>query len=351
LPEFKTALPLQRLFISAFAFAVSLLIAAVFVLAAGKNPLEAYGEILSSGFGCRVIEDPHPLKFCALLNTLAIMTPMLLTGLSALVAFRGGFFSLGQAGQMLIGGALASNVANALHLPPLLHIALSLLGGTLGGAGWAWIPGLLRIRLGLSEVLTTLIFNALAGILGGWLAGWGSIDPAVRLVPLAFNTKLNAGLFIALMMLGSVYLYLWHSVPGYEQRMTGQAPLFAAAAGLPIRTAGIRAMLISGGLAGLAGAIDVMGVHYRFVMTFSGGDGFDGVAVAVLGQMHPIGVLIASFVLAGLRLGAMTGLQMHLNIPRELGNVIIAVALILVAGQRLQEAVLARSKRDEVTEE
>jgi general nucleoside transport system permease protein len=337
-------LTLRRLLVSGFAFAASLLIAGGFVLLAGANPLAAYSEILSSGFGCVVIDDPHPLKFCALLNTLAIMTPMLLTGLSAVVAFRGGFFSIGQAGQMLIGAALASNVANSLHVLPLLHLPLILLGGALAGAGWAWFPGVLRTRLGISEVLTTLIFNALAWIAAGSLAGRGYVDTVVRLAPLAFNTKLNAGLFVALMALGGVYLYLSRSVVGYEQRMVGQAPLFAAAGGIHARTAGIRAMLISGGLAGLAGAIEVIGVQYRFTSTFSGGDGFDGVAVAVLGQMNPVGVLIASFVLAGLRLGAMTGLQMHLNIPRELGNVIIAVALILVAGQRLQDAIVGSRK-------
>jgi general nucleoside transport system permease protein len=265
---------------------------------------------------------------------MAIMTPMLLTGLSAVVAFRAGFFSLGQAGQMLMGAALASNVANAILLPAPLHLALSLAVGALAGASWAWMPALLRTRLGLSEVLTTLIFNALAGIMSGSAAGWGSIDATLRLAPLAFNTKLNSGLFIALTAVGGVYLYLWRSVPGYEQRMAGQAPQFAASAGIETRTVGIRAMLISGGLAGLAGAIEVMGVHYRFVSEFSGGGGFDGIAVAMLGQMHPVGVLISAFLLAGLRLGALTGLQMNLGVPREMGNVVIAIALILIAMQR-----------------
>jgi simple sugar transport system permease protein len=207
----------------------------------------------------------------------------------------------------------------------------------LAGASWAWIPAVLRTKLGISEVLTTLIFNTLAGIFAGALAGWGYVDPAVRLAPLAFNTKLNAGLFIGLIAGVGAYVYLWYSVPGYEQRMSGQAPLFATAAGIRPRMAGIRAMLISGGLAGLAGAIEVLGVHYRFTFEFSGGGDFDGIAVAVLGQGHPIGVLIASFFLAGLRLASVTGLQMHLDIPHELGNVIIAVALILVAVLQLQD--------------
>jgi len=332
---------LRRLLISALAVAGSLLIAGVFVLLAGANPLSAYYEIVQNGFGCTVTIGPHPLKFCAFFNTLAIMTPMLLTGLSAVVAFRTGFFSLGQAGQMLIGAALASNIAVAFQLPSLLHIVLTLLVGTVAGAGWAWIPALLRTRLGISEVLTTLIFNTLAGILSGLVAGWGYVDPAVRLAPLAFNTKLNAGLFISLIAGIAVYLYLWYSVPGYEQRMSGQAPLFATAAGIQPRIAGVRAMLISGGLAGLAGAIEVLGVHYRFTFEFSGGGDFDGIAVAILGQGHPMGVLIASFFLAGLRLASVTGLQMHLGIPRELGDVIIAVALILITVLELQDRTIS----------
>jgi simple sugar transport system permease protein len=255
------------------------------------------------------------------------MTPLILSGLSAVVAFRAGMFSLGQAGQMVMGAALASSAASAAGV----GLPAALIAGMAAGAIWGLGPALLRVWLGIPEILTTLIFNALAGIMAGSLAGWGYLDEGARFAPLAFNTKLNVGLFIALGMAAVIYLYLAQSVPGFEHRMAGQAPRFAAAAGIRSRAAVLRAMLISGALAGLAGAIEVIGVHYRFVGGFSGGDGFDGVAVAVLGHSHPAGVVIASLALAGLRLGATTGLQMHLNVPRELGNVVIAIALILVS--------------------
>jgi simple sugar transport system permease protein len=124
--------------------------------------------------------------------------------------------------------------------------------------------------------------------------------------------------------------------------MAGDAPRFAAFGGIRPRPALLRAMLISGALAGLAGAIEVIGVHYRFVSTFSGGDGFDGVAVAVLGHAHPLGVVIASLVLAGLRLGATNGLQMRVDVPRELGGAMIALILLLASSDQLYAEVVAR---------
>lgn len=332
--------PLTRLALTLGAVAFSFIVAGLFVLLNGANPLDAYRELLSAGFGCRILHsDPHPLRACAALTTLQMMTPLLLSGLSAVIAFRTGLFSLGQAGQMILGAAAASAVGSALSAPRPLLLALTLAGGALAGAAWALIPGALRAWLGVSEVLTTLIFNALAGMTAGHIAGWGPLPEAARLTRLAFNTKLSAGWFIALLAAAAVYAYLWRSGPGYAQRMAGDAPGFAQAGGIPPRGALMRAMLISGALAGLAGTIEVMGVHYRFVSVFSGGDGFDGVAVAVLGQAHPLGAIAAAFALAGLRLGATNGLQMHLSVPRELGNMIIAMMLVLVSiRQRHQSA-------------
>ena len=147
---------------------------------------------------------------------------------------------------------------------------------------------------------------------------------------------------LALLAVVLVYVYLWRSASGYEQRMAGQSPLFAKSGGIRERRAVMRAMGISGGLAGLAGAIEVLGVHYRFVSVFSGGGGFDGVAVALLGQTHPVGVTLAAVLLAGVRLGATNGLQLKAHIPRELGGAMIAMMVLFVSAGRLYSESIAR---------
>lgn len=143
-----------------------------------------------------------------------------------------------------------------------------------------------------------------------------------RLAPLAPGTKLNAGIILALLAALLVYVHLWRSASGYEQRMAGEAPLFAKFGGIRERRAVMRAMLISGGLAGLAGGIEVLGVHYRFVQPFSGGGGFDGVAVALLGQNHPLGVTLAAILL---------------------GGAMIAMMILFVSAERLYSAGITRA--------
>jgi simple sugar transport system permease protein len=139
-----------------------------------------------------------------------------------------------------------------------------------------------------------------------------------------------------------VYIYLWRTKAGYEQRMAGQSKRFALFGGIHSDSAAIRAMLISGALAGLAGAIEVMGVHRRIMTGFSVGLGWDGLTSAILGQVHPFGVFIVAILFSGLKLGAQIGLQLNLDIPRELGGTIIGFIILFVAAGKLYEASIAR---------
>jgi simple sugar transport system permease protein len=306
----------------------SLLVAGLFVLMAGASPLEAYRYLIEAGFGC------HATRQCALLTTLQFSTPLILTGLSAAVALRAGMFSIGQAGQMLLGAAAGTWLGARLGLPPFIHPAVALAGGAVAGALWGWIPGLLKSRLEINEVVVTLVMNQLAGLLVGlvWLP---RIRESARLAPLAFNTKLSLGFFLALAMAVLTSLYLWRTGAGYTQRMAGQAPWFALAGGIHPQRAVERGMLLSGALAGLAGAVEVLGVHYRFVSVFSGGGGFDGIAVGLLGQANPLGTTLAGILLAGLRVGATNGLQLKVHVPRELGGAMIAMMILFVSAEWL----------------
>lgn len=306
----------------------SLAISGLFILLTDTSPLEGYRRLLEAGFTCR---GPGQ---CALITTLQFATPLILTGLSATVAFRGGLFSIGQAGQMILGAAAAAWAASRFSLPYSLHIAFALGFGALCGALWGWLPGLLRAYLGIHEVITTLVLNQLSFFAIGFFPSWGRyLD--LRLPPMARGTKLSAGFIIALGTAVVTYIALYRRAGGYETRMAGDAFQFAQAGGIKSRRAIARAMFWSGALAGLAGAIEVIGVHYRFVSVFSGGGGFDGIAVALLGQANPLGVTIAAFLLAGLRLGATNGLQLKARVPRELGGAIIAVMILLISARGL----------------
>jgi ABC-type uncharacterized transport system permease subunit len=313
----------------------SLFVANLCVFLTGASPPEACGHLLTAGFGCQAPDQ------CALLTTLQFATPLLLTGLSAAVAFRAGVFSVGQAGQMVSGAAAAAWLGSHPSLAGVVQVTIALIGGLAVGAAWGCVPEALK-KLNINEVIVTLVMNQLAVLLVG-LVRLGRVGAAARLAPLAHGTKLNAGIILALLAAVLVYVHLWRSASGYEQRMAGQAPLFAKFGGIRERRAVMRAMLISGGLAGLAGGIEVLGVHCRFVLPFSGGGGFDGMAVALLGQTHPVGVTLAAIFLAGVRLGATNGLQLKAHVPRELGGAMIAMMILFVSAERLYSVGITRA--------
>jgi simple sugar transport system permease protein len=313
----------------ALAVLASLAVGSVFILLARANPLETYRNLMQAGFGCA-----GPGARCALLTALQFSVPLLLGGLSATVALRAGFFSLGQSGQMLLGAAAACWLGSNLDLPPGIHAAVALAGGAACGAAWAWGPAVLKDRTGINEVVVTLIANPIAGVLVG-LVRLRDIAPTARMQPLVEGTKLSAGLIVALAAALLVYAHLWHTGQGYEQRMAAQAPRFARYGGIPGGRPMVRAVLIGGALAGLAGAVEVLGVQYRFITSFSAVDNFDGLVVAFAGQLHPLGVVLFAVLLGGMRAGAVVGLQIQSGIPRELGGAIIAMMLIFVAAEQL----------------
>jgi ABC-type uncharacterized transport system permease subunit len=307
---------------------LSLLAGTVLILAVGQNPLLTYANLFDAGFSCRA-GPGH----CALITALQFATPLILTGLSATVALRGGFFSIGQAGQMLFGAAAASWLAGSLSLPPGIHAAVALLGAAMLGGFWGLIPGILKHFVGVNEILSTLLLNPVATVLVGlvWLPG---VETSARLMPLLSSTKLTAGFILALAAALLVYLFLWRTSQGLEIRTSGKAPRFALYGGMPRHKPALLTMTLSGALAGLAGGVEVLGVHYHFVSTFSAVNDYDGLIVAFAGQLHPAGVVLFAFLLGGLRTGSLIGLQIRSGIPRELGGALIALMLIFVATNR-----------------
>jgi simple sugar transport system permease protein len=307
---------------------LSLLSGGLLILAAGQNPLSTYANLFEAGFGC----DPGPGR-CALVNALQFATPLILSGLSATVALRGGFFSVGQVGQMLFGAAAASWLGGFLSLPPVIHPLVALLGAALLGGVWGLIPALLKHFIGVNEIIATLLLNPIAAVLVG-LVRLPRVDLSARLLPLMAGTKLSAGIILALAAALLIHLLLWRTTQGMEIRANASAPRFALYGGMPIHTPALLAMVLSGTLAGLAGGVEVLGVHYHFVSNFSAVNDFDGLIVAFAGHLHPAGVVLFAFLLGGLRTGSIVGLQIHSGIPRELGGALIALMLLFIATNR-----------------
>lgn len=311
------------------AVGLSLMVGMVLILPTGENPIAVYATWFEAGFGCRGSGGQ-----CALLTTAQYATPLMLSGLAAMVAFRAGLISIGQFGQMLLGAGATTFLAVSLPELPLLRLVLALLGGCIAGAIWGLIPGMLKAFLNIPEVIVTLLMNPIAIALVSPVSWW-RIPTSAQLMPLVPTTKLSGALFVALAAALVSYLYLWQRSEGLALRMAGEAPTFAHYAGLLPRSATVWAMTWSGALAGLAGSLEVLGVHYRFVSNFSSIDQFDGITVSLLGQLHPLGVVVSAFLLGGLRLGALTGLQLQTTVPRELGNATIALMMIFVVTPHL----------------
>ena len=307
---------------------LSLIAGALLIIAAGQNPFSTYADLFQAGFSCHT----GPGR-CALVSALQFATPLILTGLSAAVALRGGFFSIGQAGQMLFGAAAASWLAGYVSFPPLIHPAVALVGSALFGGLWGLIPALLKHFIGVNEIIATLLLNPIASVLVGlvWLP---RVDVSARLSPLIPSTKLSSGIFLALAAALLIYLFLWRTKYGMEMRTSGTTPRFALYGGMPVHKPALLTMILSGGFAGLAGGVEVLGVHYHFVSTFSAVNDFDGLIIAFAGQLHPAGVVLFAFLVGGLRTGSIVGLQIQSGIPRELGGALIAFMLMFVTTNR-----------------
>ncbi len=340
----------EAVLIPVLAILSGLAVASVFVLFTGVPPLTAYRELFRSGFSC--VE----LTRCNLFQTFQLATPLILTGLSTVVAFRSGMISLGQEGQYLIGAVVAAWLGFAIDLPPVIHAAFVIAASMAAAGAYGWIPGILRVKLGVNEVITTLVMNTIANLFITYVVNYplradqGStahsplIDDTARLATFFQGSRWGVGFILALIAAVAVYIYLWRSVPGYEQRMSGQAPFFARFGGIRNERAAVRAMVLAGALSGMAGAIEVLGVHRRMVQGFSTGLGFDGLMVAILGLLHPLGVVLVAIFFAGVRLGAQIGLQSAVNIPRELGGGIIALMILFVAASDLYRGFITRGQ-------
>jgi simple sugar transport system permease protein len=275
-------------------------------------------------------------------DTLGIATPLILCGVAVAIAMVGGVVNIGCEGQLYIG-ALAAAIAGIFlpPLPPFLVIPLCMLAALAGGGLWAGLAGYLKNNTRANEVVLTIMLNYIAifftdYIVSVWLKAPGmsiktpNVRPAAVLPVLYPYSRFTIGFIIAIIAVVVIHWLLKNTAFGFEVRSMGANPLAAETAGINVNRQFLITMFISGALTGLAGGIEVLGVHKYFIKGFSPGYGFDGLAIAVLGQNDPFGVLAAALLYGALRSGAQV-MDRATRIPKDFVVVLQALIIIFVA--------------------
>jgi len=329
----------RTIMVSLAALIGALLIGAIFILLAKSDPVRAYKVMLTGPFSSSF----------GLTETLVRTTPLLLTGLGIIISFRSGVLNIGGEGQILIGAIAAAGVALKFEsLPSLILFPLVLLSGAAAGGIWGGIAGFLKARLNVNEILSTVMLNQIAAqlyllLIRGILidpqeVAYGTGVPQTALVPSAVwmsrlipGTRLNTGFILALVLAVAVYVLLMKTTVGYRLRAVGAGPEAAKYAGINVPFYMVLSMFLAGALAGLAGTVEVLGVHHRALEDISAGYGFSAIVAALFGRLHPIGVIPASILFGALILGA-DMMQRAVSIPAAIVMVIQGFIILFVVG-------------------
>lgn len=325
----------QKLYFSAFAIVLAFFVGAIVILVNRQNPLLAYSALIQGAFG-----QPYKLA-----NTLQRAVPLTLTGLSVAIAFKSGVWNIGSEGQLYLGAFAAAWAGFTFDgLPWFLLIPLIVLFGFLGGGIGGFIPGFFKARYNMDEVITTIMLNNVFILFTSYLVNYpfktaegqmGATDKiaeGARLTRLVRLSKFHTGVFFTLIVILCMYYMMQKSRAGYEWKMIGENTLFARYIGINPARQIIVVMVISGALAGVAGALEVLGVHYRFIESISPGYGYDGILIAMIAMYHPLGVVLVAFIFGALKVGALP-MEQFSNVPSELIDVLQSIIILFVAAE------------------
>ena len=328
---------------------IGLIIGAFIMLAFGYNPISAYRSLFMGSFGSTY----------SWAESLANATPLILTALTFAIAMRGGLFNIGAEGQLYVG-ALAAVAVSLMHLPSPLNLIVSLLAAMVAGMVWSLPVALLKLGRGVHEVISTIMFNWIAHFFAFYLIANVLTDPkrgertisiveSARLTRILPMATLNSGILISLITVAVILFFLWRTSAGFEVRAAGYNQEASHYAGISLRKQVLRVFLIGGAIAGLAGAVQVMG-RPPYYAVMSGlpqlvNLGFDGIGVAMIGRNHPVGIVFAAIFFGGLMVGGRI-MQFDPGVPFELVRVIEGVIIITLAVPELRRLVSRfRSKR------
>jgi simple sugar transport system permease protein len=319
---------------------VALLLTGLVVLAVGADPWQALKALVAGAVG-------YPGSIG---STLYYATNFVFAGLAVAVAFHAGLFNIGGEGQAYIGGLGVALACLALdHWTVWIVAPMAVVGSALFGAAWAYIPGYLQAKRGSHIVITTIMFNFIAFALMNYLLSYVVIElgqqaprsrdfapevwlPTAQEIMAWFGVKiarspLNLSLLLAILCCVFVWIFIWHTRWGYEIRTVGHSERAALYAGISPSRAIIMAMLISGALAGFIGFNDILGVHHYLLQGFTGGVGFVGIAVALMGRNHPLGVVLASLLFGALYQG---GSELTFDIPQITREMVVVIQGLVI---------------------
>ncbi|MGI9167755.1 MAG: ABC transporter permease [Pyrinomonadaceae bacterium] len=342
----------RELIFPLIAVVAAFVVGGILILIIGDNPVEAYGLLIGSA-----LSWPDGIGY-----TLFYATPLIFTGLAVLVAFRCGLLNIGAEGQLYFASFVTAWVGitfanlSAWFLVPMCFVAAILAGGA-----WGAIPGFLKARFGSHEVINTIMLNFVAVALvsyftqyhykipgdpimqtseigaGAHIARLGKFIPG-----LPERIPLNLAFLLALICCGLVYLFLWRTKWGYELRATGANPTAAEYGGISVRKQIVVAMTISGALAGMVGINEVLGYRYRYYDGFSDNYGFTGIAVALLGRNHPVGVIISALLFAVLQRGGIPVDAFTEHVTKDIVQILQATIILFVAAEAFFRGPFAR---------
>jgi ABC-type uncharacterized transport system permease subunit len=336
---------------------LAMLVGSLVIIATGSDPLLAFGGLMQGAFGgWRQIGD-----------TILRSTPLIFTGLAVAFGFRANLFNIGAEGQLFIGGLAAAFLGIALGgLPWFVSVPTIIVLGALAGAAWAFIPALLKAKVGAHEVITTMMFSYIGRYLVSYLVNGpmrgDSAIPQTALIPASATlptfekvftflqpSRAHFGFILAILVAVAIWLIFKYTTLGYEVRAVGYNPLAAENAGISVSWTTIRALCISGALAGLAGVVEVLGVHHRLFDQFSSGFGFTGIAVALLAKNHPIAVIPAALLFGALAAGG-PAMQLEADVPQKLISIIQALVIFFVAAESVVTYFIKKRQKEAIAD-
>jgi ABC-type uncharacterized transport system permease subunit len=343
---------LRELLFPFIAVVAAFVVGGILILIIGDNPLETYRLLFGSA-----LSWPVGIGY-----TLFYATPLIFTGLAVLVAFRCGLLNIGAEGQLYIAAFATAWVGITFaNLSPWLLIPMCFAGAIVGGGLWGAIPGVLKARFGSHEVINTIMLNFLAVALLSYFTQYhykAPGDPIMQSVPIGQGAHiarlgkfipgmpqfipLNVSFVLALICCGLVYIFLWRTKWGYELRATGTNPSAAEYGGISVRKQIVIAMTISGSLAGMVGINEVLGYRYRYYDGFSDNYGFTGIAVALLGRNHPVGVIISALLFAVLQRGGIPVDAFTEHVTKDIVQVLQGTIILFVAAEAFFRGPFAR---------
>ncbi len=344
---------LTPILVPILAVLLALAVGAVFLGVLGADVGKVYSKLISGALGNAYSQT----------QTIGKATPLLLVALGVCIAFRANVLNIGVEGQVIVGGLAATAAALALHtLPAALLITASLLAAFVGGMLWAAIPGVLKAWGGVNEILSTIMMNQISGyllivLLTGPMRDFSAQQESANVVqsapipqsawlPLIVpRSAFHIGALFGLIAAFGVFFFLWRTVAGYRIRAVGANPYASAYAGISVRRVTLQAMMLSGGLAGLAGGVEIVGVTHRAIQDFSTGYGFSGIVVALFGGLHPLGAIPASLLFGGLLVSG-SKLQ-SVGVSSAMVTLLQGLIILFVVGSRELTRRLTATRRFE----